>query len=72
MMQQRLSERVVCDMRDYEGIVNMTEEEITENLLEVALYLASKEDGSNDIEIKIRNLNIHLEVWLDEEGAVEE
>ena len=36
-------------MRDYQGIVDMTEKEIVENLLEVALHLASREDCSNDI-----------------------
>lgn len=29
-------------MRDYEGIVNMTEKDIVENLLEVALYWQTK------------------------------
>lgn len=58
-------------MRTIEEIKNMTKEEITQNLLEVALYLSLKEEGMNDVEVKIKNLNIHLEIWTDEEGGAE-
>ena len=44
----------------------MSKEEVTQNLLEVALYLVQNEDA-NMIDIKIKNLNIHFEAWTDEE-----
>lgn len=54
-------------MRDVEEIKNMTEKDVLENMLELALWLSIQDDGSNDIEIKVKNLNMHFEAWQDAE-----
>lgn len=45
----------------------MSKEEVAQNLLEVALYLAKNEENMNTLDIKIKNLNIHFEAWIDED-----
>lgn len=46
---------------------DITKEEVAQNLLEVALYLVQNEENANEIDMKVKNLNIHFETWTDEE-----
>ncbi len=46
---------------------DITKEEVTKNLLEVALYLVQIDEPFNTIDLKVKNVNIHFEAWIDEE-----
>ena len=45
---------------------NMSKEDIIINMLEIANYLSKQEGDVNQIDITIKNLNMHFEAWLDE------
>lgn len=42
---------------------NMSKQDIIINMLEIANYLSEQEDGVNQIDITIKNLNMHFEAW---------
>ena len=44
---------------------NMSKE-VVHNMLEIALYLAQWDKDAHEIEIKVRNLNMRFEAWMDE------
>lgn len=41
----------------------ITDKDVVKNMLEIALYLAEKEDNSNDIEVEVNGLYMHFETW---------
>lgn len=43
---------------------NMSKEDIIINMLEIANYLSEQEDGVNQIDVKVKNLNMHFEAWM--------
>ena len=45
---------------------NMSKQDIIINMLEIANYLSKQEDGVNQIDVKVKNLNMHFEAWMDD------
>ena len=43
---------------------NMSKEGIIINMLEIANYLSEQEDGVNQIDVTIKNLNMHFEARM--------
>ncbi len=43
---------------------NMSKQDIIINMLEIANYLSEQEDGVNQIDITVKNLNMHFEAWM--------
>lgn len=41
----------------------LTEEDIANNMLEIAMYLAKQDDDSNVIESELLGLHMRFEVW---------
>jgi len=41
---------------------NMSKEDIVNNMLEIDCYLAEQGKGVNEVDVKVRNLNMHFEV----------
>lgn len=50
---------------------NMSEEDIVNNMLEIAFYLAKQDEDVNEIDVKVKDLNMHFEVWDDKEESEE-
>ena len=44
---------------------NLSKEDVVHNMLEIALYLAQQGEDVNEIDIKVKNLNMHFEAWMD-------
>ena len=42
---------------------NISKEDIVHNMLEIAFYLAEQDEGVNEVNVKVRNLNMHFEGW---------
>ena len=45
---------------------NMSKEDIVRNMLEIALYLAQQGKDVNEIDVKVKDLNMHFKAWRDE------
>lgn len=43
---------------------NMSKEDIIINMLEIANYLSEQEDGVSQIDVTIKNLNMHFEASM--------
>lgn len=50
---------------------NMSKEDIVHNMLEIALYLVQQSKEAHEIDIKVKNLNMHFEAWMDETESEE-
>jgi hypothetical protein len=48
---------------------NISKEDIVHNMLEIAFYLAEQDEGVNEVNVKVRNLNMHFEAWSEEADA---
>lgn len=48
---------------------NMSKEDIVHNMLEIACYLSEQDEGVNEVNVKVRNLNMHFEAWSEEADA---
>ena len=48
---------------------NMSKEDIVHNMLEIACYLSEQDAGVNEVNVKVRNLNMHFEAWSEEADA---
>lgn len=48
------------------NIEELTDSDVVINMLELAGYLAMQNDDSNQIELKINNLNMKFEAWTDD------
>ena len=45
---------------------NLSKEDVVHNMLEIAFYLAQQGKDVNEIDAKVKNLNMHFEAWMDE------
>ena len=45
---------------------NMLKEDVVRNMLEIALHLAQQGKDVNEIDIKVKDLNMHFRAWNDE------
>ena len=45
---------------------NMSKEDIVHNMLEIAFYLAQWDKDAHEIDVKVKNLNMHFEAWMDD------
>ena len=45
---------------------NLSKEDVVHNMLEIALYLAQQGKDVNEIDAKVKNLNMHFEAWMDD------
>jgi hypothetical protein len=45
---------------------NMSKQDIIINMLEIANHLSKQEGDVNQIDVKVKNLNMHFEAWMDD------
>ena len=45
---------------------NLSKEDVVRNMLEIAFYLAQQGKDVNEIDVKVKNLNMHFEAWMDD------
>lgn len=50
---------------------NMSKEDIVHNMIEIALYLAQQDEDVNEIDVKVKDLNMHFEAWNGKEESEE-
>ena len=50
---------------------NMSKEDVVHNMLEIALYLAQQGKDVNEIDVKVKDLNMHFRAWNDETESEE-
>ena len=50
---------------------NMSKEDVVRNMLEIAFYLAQWGEDVNEIDAKVKNLNMHFEAWMDKTESEE-
>ena len=50
---------------------NMSKEDVVRNMLEIAFYLAQWDKDAHEIDVKVKNLNMHFEAWMDETESEE-
>ena len=50
---------------------NMSKEDVVHNMLEIALYLAQQGKDVNEIDVKLKDLNMHFRAWRDETESEE-
>ena len=44
---------------------NMSNKDVVHNMLEIALYLSQWDKDAHEIDVKVKNLNMRFEVWMD-------
>ena len=44
---------------------NLSKEDVVHNMLEIAFYLAQQGKDVNEIDVKVKDLNMHFEAWMD-------
>ena len=45
---------------------NLSKEDVVHNMLEIAFYLAQWDKDAHDIDVKVKDLNMHFEAWMDD------
>ena len=45
---------------------NLSKEDVVHNMLEIAFYLAQWDKDAHEIDVKVKNLNMHFEAWMDD------
>ena len=45
---------------------NLSKEDVVHNMLEIALYLAQQDKDAHEIDVNVKNLNMHFEAWTDD------
>lgn len=45
---------------------NMSKQDIIINMLEIANHLSKQKGDVNQIDVKVKNLNMHFEAWMDD------
>lgn len=45
---------------------NLSKEDILRNMLEIVGYLLEQEEGADEIEVKVKDLNMQFKAWRDE------
>lgn len=44
---------------------NLSKEDVVHNMLEIAFYLAQQGKDVNEIDVKVKDLNMHFEAWME-------
>ena len=44
---------------------NLSKEDVVHNMLEIALYLAQQGKDAHEIDVKVKDLNMHFRAWND-------
>lgn len=50
---------------------NLSKEDVVHNMLEIAFYLAQWDKDAHEIDVKVKNLNMHFEAWMDKTESEE-
>lgn len=50
---------------------NLSKEDILHNMLELVCYLVEQQEGVDEIEVKVKDLNMQFKVWRDEKQREE-
>ena len=50
---------------------NLSKEDVVHNMLEIAFYLAQWGKDVNEIDVKVKNLNMRFEAWMDKTESEE-
>ena len=50
---------------------NISEEDVVLNMIEIALYLVQQDKDVNEIDVKVKDLNMHFEAWNGKEESEE-
>lgn len=51
----------------FRGIrTNLSKEDVLHNMLEIVGYLLEQEEGADEIEVKVKDLNMQFKVWTDD------
>lgn len=50
---------------------NLSKEDILHNMLELVGYLVEQEEEVDEIEVKVKDLNMQFKAWRDEEESEE-
>ena len=50
---------------------NLSKEDILHNMLELVCYLVEQQEEVDEIEIKVKDLNMQFKAWRDEEESEE-
>lgn len=50
---------------------NISEEDVVLNMIEIALYLVQQGKDVNEIDVKVKDLNMHFEAWNGKEESEE-
>ena len=45
---------------------NMSKEDVARNMLEIALHLAQQGKDVNEIDVKVKDMNMQFKAWRDE------
>ena len=45
---------------------NLSKEDVVHNMLEIAIYLAQQDKDAHEIDVNVKNLNMHFEAWMDD------
>lgn len=45
---------------------NLSKEDVVHNMLEIAFYLAQWSEYAHEIDLKVKDLNMHFEAWRDD------
>lgn len=56
--------------REMEEIrTNLSKEDILHNMLEIVGYLLEQEEEADEIEVKVKDLNMQFKAWTDEKES---
>lgn len=50
---------------------NLSKEDVLHNMLEIVGYLLEQEEEADEIEVKVKDLNMQFKAWRDEEQREE-
>ena len=50
---------------------NLSKEDVLHNMLELVSYLLEQEEEADEIEVKVKDLNMQFKAWRDEEESEE-
>lgn len=45
---------------------NLSKEDVVRNMFEIAFYLTQWDKDAHEIDVKVKNLNMHFESWMDD------
>ena len=50
---------------------NLSKEDVVRNMLEIDFYLAQWDKDAHEIDVKVKNLNMRFEAWMDKTESEE-